>query len=115
MAKKNLSTVDVKFNNTIVAPKMLTSDWDEVYEHMEKIREIGRRAANRKKVYTHYMKVHLAEYVRDELIGKIYRLTCTGKEVYLGMVCKWTIEYEREVTCKRCLKRLGKNVTEVYD
>lgn len=114
MGKINLSKVSVSVNSEYVAPKMLTSDWDEVNEHIEGIRQIAKKVSRRVKVYQHYRTVHLAEYVREELIGKIFKLACSSKEIYLGTVCKWSVEYDsgRGVTCKRCLKRLGKH-TEV--
>lgn len=111
MGKINLSKVSVSVNSKYVAPKMLTSDWDEVNEHIEGIREIARKVSRRVKVYKNYRTVHLAEYVREELIGHIFKLACTGKEIYFGTVCKWSVEYDKDrgVTCKRCLKLLGKH------
>jgi len=111
LANIRLSTIEVAFNSTHVAPKMTRDDWDEVNSHIEQIREVGRRVGYRVPVYTDYKTVHLADYVEDNLIGRDYRLICTGQIVYAGMVCKWTIDRERKVTCERCLKKLGKEVS----
>jgi len=58
---------------------------------------------NSKSEKTHYATFHIKEG-----IGEIFKLLCSGREVYIpALVGQWA-EVDTEVDCSQCLKKMEK-------